>query len=84
MGQVNGVSMMMASLMRALAPASAGLLWAFSLHLHMPYHQFLTFTLCMLGFLATEVVIFAPMNVPAGSDQPGGGKAPASSDIEQQ
>lgn len=48
LGDVNGVGQTLAAFVRGIGPALGGILWAASLGLHVPGHQFLTFAVIAL------------------------------------
>lgn len=51
LGAVNGAGQMLASAVRGAAPAMCGMLWAASLGLRLPGHQFLPFAVVSVGFI---------------------------------
>ena len=63
-GKVNGSGQMLASLVRALGPALAGVLWGSSLQLNFPGHQFIPFAALSIVAAGTQfiyVVLKLPM-----------------------
>ncbi len=50
LGAVNGAGQMLASAVRGAGPALCGVLWAASLGMRVPWHQFLPFALVSAGF----------------------------------
>ena len=63
-GKVNGSGQMLASLVRALGPALAGVLWGSSIQLNIPGHQFIPFAALSIVAAGTQfiyVVLKLPM-----------------------
>lgn len=55
-GKVNGSGQMLASLVRALGPALAGVLWGSSIQLNIPGHQFIPFAALSIVAAGTQFI----------------------------
>ena len=56
LGKVNGAGQMVASFVRAIGPAMAGVVWGFTTQLNLPQKQFLPFAFVSLVSLLTQFV----------------------------
>ncbi|GAX74058.1 hypothetical protein CEUSTIGMA_g1508.t1 [Chlamydomonas eustigma] len=63
LGQVNGLGQATASLVRGLGPALAGLIWAFSLSMHLDGQQFLMYG-CVASIALFAFVAWGQVTVP--------------------
>lgn len=65
LGAVNGAGQMLASAVRGAAPALCGVIWAASLGLRLPGHQFLPFAVVGSLFVAIFFWFFSQRDVIA-------------------
>ena len=56
LGPVNGAGQMLASFVRAIGPALAGVIWGFSLHLSLPGSQFVPFATAAIVALLNQFI----------------------------
>ena len=56
LGPVNGAGQMLASFVRAIGPALAGVIWGFSLHMSLPGSQFLPFATAAIVALLNQFI----------------------------